>query len=109
LVDDDFEIIAVEVKGSNSKNTWEMVGIYRTPYEDVRVIEMLADRTGFLTNSIKQSIIGGDLNLPQVDWKGVAEGNSVTQAFINYFCNIFHPAVNVIYILVTIKQPITAD
>src|SRR5215510_1688769 len=32
---------------------------------------------------MKQSIIGGDLNLPQVDWKGVAEGSSVTQAFIN--------------------------
>jgi hypothetical protein len=27
-----------------------------------------------------QSIIGGDLNLPQVDWKGVAEGMSGTQA-----------------------------
>jgi hypothetical protein len=32
---------------------------------------------------VKQCIIGGDLNLPQVDWKGVAEGTSVTQAFIN--------------------------
>jgi hypothetical protein len=30
-----------------------------------------------------QNIIGGDLNLPQVDWKGVAEGTSVTWAFIN--------------------------
>jgi hypothetical protein len=28
-VDDDFEIIAVEVKGSDSKCTWEIVGIYR--------------------------------------------------------------------------------
>jgi hypothetical protein len=82
-VDDDFEIIAVEVRGSDPKDTWEIVGIYRAPNEDVRVIERLADRTGFLTNSMKQSIIGGDLNLPQVDWKGVAEGNSVTQAFIN--------------------------
>jgi hypothetical protein len=35
LVEDDFEIIAVEVKGSNSKNTWEMAGIYRTSNEDV--------------------------------------------------------------------------
>jgi N-glycosylase/DNA lyase len=32
---------------------------------------------------MKQSIIGGDLNLPQVDWKRVAEGTSITQAFIN--------------------------
>src|SRR5215475_2539185 len=82
-VDDDFEIIAVEVKGSDSKDTWEVIGIYRAPNEGVRVIERLVDRTGFLSNSIKQSIIEGDLNLPQVDWKGMAEGGSVTQAFIN--------------------------
>jgi hypothetical protein len=80
---DDFEIIAFEVKSSDPKDTWEIVGIYRAPNEDIRVIERLADHTGFLTNSMKQSIKGGDLNLPQVDWKGVAEDNSVTQAFIN--------------------------
>jgi hypothetical protein len=50
--------------------------------EDIRVIEKLADRTGFLKNSMKQSIIG-DLNLPQIDWKRVAEGTGVTQTFIN--------------------------
>ena len=32
---------------------------------------------------MKQSIIGGDLNLPQGDWKEIREGTSVTQAFIN--------------------------
>ena len=32
---------------------------------------------------MKQSIIGGDLNLSQVDWKGITEGTTVTQAFIN--------------------------
>jgi len=32
---------------------------------------------------MKLSIIGGDLNLPQVDWKGIAECISVTQAFRN--------------------------
>jgi hypothetical protein len=63
--------------------TWEIVGIHRASNVDVRAIESLADRTGFLTNSMKHSIMGGDLNLPQVDWKGVAEGNSVAQAFIN--------------------------
>jgi hypothetical protein len=82
-VDDDFEIIAVEVKGSDPNYTWEIVGIYRAPNEDIRFIEMPADRTGFLTNSTKQSVIGGDLNLLQVDWMGEAEGTSVTQVFIN--------------------------
>jgi hypothetical protein len=32
---------------------------------------------------MKRSIIGGDLNLPQVVWKGIADGTSVTQAIIN--------------------------
>jgi hypothetical protein len=32
---------------------------------------------------MKQSIIGGDLNLPQVDCKGVAEGMSGTQDYVN--------------------------
>ena len=82
-VDDNFEIIAVEVKGSDSKCTWEIIGIYRAPSEDIRVIEKLAAGTSFLGNSTKWSITGGDLNLPQVDWKGVTEGASFTQAFIN--------------------------
>jgi hypothetical protein len=73
----------VEIKGSDPRYTWEIVGIYRAPNEDIRVIEKLAARTGFLGNSRKRSIIGGDLNLPQVDWMGIAEGGSVAQAFIN--------------------------
>jgi hypothetical protein len=41
-VDDDFEIIAVEVKGSDPKITWIFVCIYRAPNEDIRVTEKLA-------------------------------------------------------------------
>ena len=41
-VDEDFEIIAIEIKGINPKSTWEIVGIYRAPNEDMRVIERLA-------------------------------------------------------------------
>jgi hypothetical protein len=82
-VDDEFEILAVEVKGSDPKYAWEIVAIYRVPNEDTRVIEKVAARTGFLGYSMKQSIMGGDLNLPQVDWKGTAEGMSGTQACIN--------------------------
>ena len=73
----------MEIKGSDPKCTWEMEGIYRAPNEDTRVIEMLAVQTGFLGNSTKRSIIGGELNFPQVEWKGIAEGASVAQEFIN--------------------------
>jgi hypothetical protein len=76
---DEFEIIAVEVKGNDPKFMWKIVVIYRAPNEDIRVIEKLAARTGFLGNSMKRSIIGGDLNLPQIDWNGTTEGTSVTQ------------------------------
>jgi hypothetical protein len=40
--DNDFEIITVEVKGSDSKFVWEIVGIYRASNEDTGVIERLA-------------------------------------------------------------------
>ena len=39
---DDFEMIAAEVKGRDPKFTWEIVGIYRAPNKDMRVIERLA-------------------------------------------------------------------
>jgi len=73
----------VEVNGSDPKCTWEIVCIYTALNEDIWVIEWLDARTNFLRNSMKQSITGGDLNLHQVDWKGIAEDTSVTQAFIN--------------------------
>ena len=82
-VDDDFKIIAVEVKGTDPKYTWEIVGIYKAPNEDIRVTERLAARTGFLGNSMKRSIIRGDLHSPNVGWKGVADVTSVTQTLIN--------------------------
>jgi hypothetical protein len=69
--------------GNDPKYTWKIIGIYRAPNEEMRLVEMLAARTGFLGNSTKRSIIGGDLNLPQVDWEGAAGGTSLTQAFIN--------------------------
>ena len=40
--DDEFEIIPVEIKGSDPKCTWEIVGMYRATNEDIRLIENLA-------------------------------------------------------------------
>jgi hypothetical protein len=77
-VGDDLEILTVEVKGSDPNWTWEVVGIYRAPNEDIRVIERFAARTGFLGTSMKESIIGDDLNLPQVDWKGIIPQRPLT-------------------------------
>jgi hypothetical protein len=55
----------VEIKGSDPRCTWEIVGIYRAPNEDIRVIEKLAARTGFLGNNTTRSIIGGDSHYPK--------------------------------------------
>ena len=49
---------AVEFKGRTPKFTWEVVGVYRAPNEDMRATERLAARTGFTGNSTKRSIIG---------------------------------------------------
>ena len=81
--DDDFEMKIIEVKGKDPKLTWEIVGIYRAPNEDMRVVERLAARTGYAETSSKRSIIGGDLNLPCADWNGNAGCNSGAQASVN--------------------------
>jgi len=67
LVDDEFEILAVAVKGSDPKCTWEIAGIYRAPNEYIGVIAILTARTGFLGNSMKRDIIEDDMNLSQVE------------------------------------------
>ena len=56
--DEVFEMIAVEVKGRNPKFTWEVVGVYRAPNEDMRAIKRLAAWNGFAGNTTKHSIIG---------------------------------------------------
>jgi hypothetical protein len=79
----DFQIIAAEVKGRDPKFTWEIIGTYRAPNEDMRVIERLAARTDYLGNSTKRSIIGEDLNLLSAERNGNAECTSGSQAFVN--------------------------
>ena len=76
-------MIAVEVKGMDPKYTWEITGIYRAPNEDMLAIERLAARTLPKRNLTKRSVIGGDLNLPQADWKWDAEEASGFQAILN--------------------------
>ena len=46
-------------------------------------IEILAARILPTRNLTKRSIIGGDLNLPQADWKGNAEKANGFQACVN--------------------------
>jgi hypothetical protein len=45
MVDEDFEMIAVEMKVMDPKYTWEVMGIYRAPNEVMLAIERLAART----------------------------------------------------------------
>jgi hypothetical protein len=71
-------MIAVEVKGMDLKYSWEIIGIYRAPNEEMLAIERLAAHTLLTRNSTKKCIIAGDLNLPQANWK-----TSGFQAFVN--------------------------
>jgi hypothetical protein len=61
-----FQMVAVEIKGRNPKFTWEVVGVYRAPNDDMRVVEKLAPRTGCTVNCTKLSIIEGDFNIPHL-------------------------------------------
>jgi hypothetical protein len=56
-VDEDFEMIAVEVKGRDLKITWEIVGNYRAPNEDMRVLERLDDYLGNSTSVVLLGVI----------------------------------------------------
>ena len=76
-------MIAVELKGSDPKITWEIVGIYRAPNEDIGMLEKLADRTGYMRSNTKCRIIGSDLNLPCADWNGHEEKSRGTQLLLN--------------------------
>jgi hypothetical protein len=53
-IDKDFEMIADEVKGMDPKHTWEIIGNYRAPNEDMSAIERLAARTLPARNLTKQ-------------------------------------------------------
>jgi len=74
---------AVEVNGRDPNNTWETAGNYRSPNKDMRLLEKLADQTGYMGRTMKRSIIGGDLNLPYADWNGHAKKSRRTQVFLN--------------------------
>jgi hypothetical protein len=54
-VDEYFEMIADEVEVRDPKFAWKIVGVYRAPNEDVRVIERLAARR-FIKKFYKASL-----------------------------------------------------
>ena len=64
-------MIAGEVKGMDSKYTCEIIGICRDSTVGMLAIARLAARTLPARNLTKRSIIGGDLNLPEDEWKGM--------------------------------------
>jgi hypothetical protein len=82
-VDEVYEMIATEVKGRDSKITREIVGIYRAPNEAMRLLERMANRTGYMRITTKLTVIGRDLNLPYADWIGQAEKSRETKIFLN--------------------------
>jgi hypothetical protein len=55
-VDEDFEILAIEVKGSDPSYMWEIIGTYRAPNEVARIIERLATRAGSLGNPLSGAL-----------------------------------------------------
>jgi len=55
-VDDDFELIAVEMKGMDPKYPWETTCIYRARNESILAIEILAALT-LLTQNLRKRII----------------------------------------------------
>jgi len=65
------------------KYTWEIIGIYRAPSEDMLVMEILTACSLPMRNLTKGKVLGGDLNLFQPDWKGDTEIPIGFQACVN--------------------------
>jgi hypothetical protein len=76
-------MISVEVKGMDTKYTWEIIGIFRAANEDMLAIERLAARTVTTQSLTKRSITGSELNLHQAEWKGDAEKASGFQTIVD--------------------------
>jgi hypothetical protein len=66
-IDEDVEMIAVEVKGMDPKDSWEIIRIYIATNEDMLAMERLVARTQLTRDATKRNIIGGDLNSAQAD------------------------------------------
>jgi hypothetical protein len=77
------EMTEEEVKGRDPKITWEILGIYRAPNEDMQLLVKLADQTGYMGRTMKCSIIGCDLNLLYADWNGQVEKSRGTSVLLN--------------------------
>jgi hypothetical protein len=59
------------------------VGNYIATKEDMRLLEKLVERTGYMGRNAKCSIIGGDLNLPYADLNSHEEKSRGAQVFLS--------------------------
>ena len=75
-------MLAVEVKGRNTKFTWEMTEMYKNSKRGHARCRKISSPNWLYRKSTK-NIIGGDLNLPYAHWNGNSGGNNGTQALIN--------------------------
>jgi hypothetical protein len=80
-VDEVYEMISVEIKGMDPNSTWEILGIYRVPNDDMQLLEKLTDRTGYTGRTTKFSFFRGVLKLPYADCNGNAEKSTGTRYF----------------------------
>ena len=65
------------------KYTWGIIGVYGATNGDMLAVERLTARNLPTQNLTKRSIISGDFNLSQADWRVDAEKASGFQAFVN--------------------------
>jgi hypothetical protein len=76
-------MIAGEVKGRYPNISCYIVSIYSAPKEDLRLLEKLADWTGYMGITTKRTIIKGDFILLYANWNCDAETSRAIQVFLN--------------------------
>ena len=83
-VDETYEMISVKV--TCDKTNIQIVGIYRPPREDSKIIDKLEMYLRDQSNTKNCiTVIGGDLNMPKIKWDGTIVGDKGEQDLMTEF------------------------
>ena len=77
------ESICVKIFHPITSKCLYIIAVYRPPNSNFSVLNELFDRTNTDQYANHDFIIGGDLNLPQVDWNGSIDTGGVSQQCVN--------------------------
>jgi hypothetical protein len=86
-ISDVYECLCVEITNPNTSAVIYLVVAYRLPDNDFSILNYLYNKTSCYQFFSKIFIIGGVLNVPQIDWTGVSYIRGEAQLRVNELIN----------------------